>query len=94
MERTTDVWEDRPHGPGWLEQTPEEVAQDVVDADAARKFFWCEACGVEKGERCKAEGEFANWLSEWSVHSHRMHRWKEATELERAMLKATDDEEA
>lgn len=100
MERRTRMWEDRPAHVRYTNKTQEVLEQEKVDSDMARKYFWCEHCGAEKGEPCKADEHDLmseaerRWHEDWDTHAPRTGRWLHATELERAMLKATDDESA
>ena len=97
MERRTRMWEDRPKDGRYI-STREELMESVEKADRACKYFWCESCGAEKGERCKASVDDGydelgmRWREDWDAHERRIRRWEDATELERAMLKAMDDE--
>lgn len=99
MERKTKLWEDRPAHLIRSGKTQDLLEQEALDSDMARRYFWCEHCGVEKGELCKSsdtdnlsETERL-WHEEWDTHDCRTQRWLQATELERAMLRASDEEE-
>ena len=93
-----DMWEDAPARARENAGTREKLAEELLVSAIARRHFSC-PCGAKSGEPCVTDAADAQiystremeWLRTFDAHVSRKARWTSATELERAMIRATDD---